>query len=91
MWFPVVTHEDIAFPHHLEVGPFPSNFVFSSILGPFLRSDEDLRRYRGVVDLFESKVLNFTRFILQVQDNDAYLLGLNDPPNTIYFCIVLFS
>ena len=68
---------------HLGVGPFPYDFVFSSILGLFPRAEEDY--------LFESKVVNLIRFIFQVQDNGAYPLGLNDPPNSIDFCIVLFS
>ena len=44
--FPVVTHEDRAFAHYLEVGTFPSNFVFSSVLGPFIRDDEERGHYR---------------------------------------------
>ena len=29
-------HKDVVFAHHLEVGTFPSNFLFPSIPGPFL-------------------------------------------------------
>ena len=89
--FPVVTHEDRAFAHYLEVGPFPSNFVFSSVLGPFVRADEELGRSGEVVDLFESKVMNLTRVIFHVQEDGVYPLRINDPPNNIDFCIVLFS
>ena len=55
--FLVVPHNHRAFYHHLEVGPFPSNLVFSSLLGPFLKNDEDLWRSREVLDLFEIKIL----------------------------------
>ena len=65
--FPVVLHEDRAFYHHLEVGPLTSNFVLSSSLGPFLRADEELGRSGEVVEFFESKVVNFTHVIFQVQ------------------------
>ena len=34
--FTFVTHEYRAFSHHLEIGPFYSEFVFSSVLDPFL-------------------------------------------------------
>ena len=40
----VVPHEDRAFSRHLEVGTFPSNIVFSYVLGPFMRADEELGR-----------------------------------------------
>ena len=91
LWFPIVTHKDRPFSHHLEVGPFPSDSVLSSVLFPFLMVDEDLGRSGEVVDLFESKVWGFTRFIFQVQDNSAYPLGINGLPNSIDFCVVLFS
>ena len=91
LWFPVVPHEDRAFPHHLEVGPFPSDFVFYSILSPFLSADENLGRSEEVVYLFESKVVNLTCAILQVQDNGAYPLGIKYFPNAIELCIFLFS
>ena len=55
-----------------------------------MRTDEDLGLSGKVVDLFEGNVANFTRVIFQVQDDGAYPLGLNDPPNDIGFCIVLF-
>ena len=40
--FTVVTHKDGAFYHHLEVGTLPSEFLFSSVLGSFIRDDEEL-------------------------------------------------
>ena len=44
LWFPVFPHKDRVFVHHLEVGPFPCKFFFFSVLGPFLRDDEELGR-----------------------------------------------
>ena len=89
--FPVFSHKDRAFSHHLEVGPFPSDFIFSSVPGPFLRSDEELGRSREAVDLFKSKVVKLTCVILQVQYDATYPLGLDYPPNSIDFCIFPFS
>ena len=60
-------------------------------MGPFLRAGEELGHSGEVVDLFESKVVNFTHVIFQVQDEGAYPLGINDTPNAIDFCIILFS
>ena len=80
-----------AFYHHLEVVTFFSDFVFSFVPGPFLRADEDLGRYGEVVDLFESRDVGLTHVIFQFQYYGEYPLGLNDTPNAIDFCIVLFS
>ena len=44
--FTIFPHEDGSFTHPLEVGPFPSDFIFPSVPGPFLRADEDLGRSR---------------------------------------------
>ena len=90
VWFLVVLHRNREFSHHLEVGPFPYDFVFSAILDTFLRDDEELGSSGGVVELFESKLVNFTRVIFQFQDDGAYPLGINDLPNSIDFCTVLF-
>ena len=89
--FPVVPHEDREFSHHLELGPFYSDFFLSSVLVPFLRADEELGRSGGVVELFEIKVVNLTRVIFQVQEYGAYPLGINYTPNAIDFCLILFS
>ena len=40
--FHVVPREDRSFAHHFEVGTFPSEFIFSSVPGPFLRGDGGL-------------------------------------------------
>ena len=88
--FPVIPHEGRTFSHHLDVGPFPPEFFFSSALGPFMRANEKLGRSGEVFDLFESKVVNLTRVIFQVQDDGAYSLGINDPTNAIDLCINLF-
>ena len=90
LWFPVVPHEDRVFSHHLEVGFFPSEFVFSSIMGPFLRGNEELGSSKEVVDLFEIKVVDLTRVLFQIQDNSEYPLVIYDTPNAIDLCIVLF-
>ena len=89
--FPVVPHEYRSFSHHIELGPFPSDFVFSSVLGPFLRADEELGCSGELVDLFLSKVVNLTHVIFQVQDDTTYPFGINEPPNVIDLFIVLFS
>ena len=49
LWFPIVPHKDGVFAHHLEVGPFPSDFIFPSFPGPFLRADEEFGRPREVL------------------------------------------
>ena len=74
----------------LEVGTLTSNFSFYSVLGPFLRADEEIGRSGEVVYLFESKVVNLNYIIFQVQDDGADPLSHNDTPNAIAFCNVLF-
>ena len=59
-------------------------------MGPFLRAGGELRRSKEVVDFFESKVVNLTHFIFQVQDGGAYPLGINEPPDSIDFSIIIF-
>ena len=86
--FPIVPHKDVALSHHVEVGPFPSNSGLPSVPGPFLGAGEDLGRPREVVDVFKANIVDFTCVILQVQGNIAYPLGLDDPPNSVDFCIV---
>ena len=88
MAFPVVLHEYRAFAHHLEVGPFPSDYFFLSVPGPFFRNDEELGLSREVVYLFKNNILQFTCFILHVQDCGYYPLGLDEPPDYIEFCVV---
>ena len=51
--FLVVTHEDRAFYHKLEVGPLPSDFISPSDPGTVLGSDEELGISREVVDFFK--------------------------------------
>ena len=55
-----------------------------------MSADEELGYSTEVVESFESKVVNLTRVIFQVQDDSAYPLVINDPPNAIDLCIVLF-
>ena len=90
LWFTIVLQEERYFARHLEVGPFPYNFIFSSITGPFLRSDEEIVRSREVLDLFKSKIVKFTFVVFQVQDDGAYPLGIDDTPNAIDFRIITF-
>ena len=90
MGFTLVSHKDREFSHHLEVGPFPSNFVFSSVLSPFLRASEEPGHSGEIVELFESFVVNSTCVIFQVQGDGAYPLGINEPPNAIDLFIVFF-
>ena len=84
--FPVFPQEDGAFTHHLEVGPFTSDFIFPSAPGQFLRAGEELGSSREVTD--KKKIVEFNFFIFQVQNDGAYPLGIDDPPNAINFCIV---
>ena len=60
LWFPVVPNDDRAFSHHLELGLFPSDFIFSSVPGPCFRDDEKIGRSREVVDLFKNNNVKFT-------------------------------
>ena len=78
------------FAYNLEVGIYPSDFIFYSILDPFLNADEELGLSREVLDLFKNKIVTLTCVVFQVQDKGAYLLGIDDPPDIIYLCIVPF-
>ena len=40
--FTVVSHDDTAFSHRLEVGLLTSEFILPSVMGIFLTHDEDL-------------------------------------------------
>ena len=77
------------FDHQLEVGPFPSDFIFSSVPGPLLRADKELVSTREVLD-FLIDIVEFTFVIFQVQGDGAYPLGIDDPPYSIGFCVVPF-
>ena len=88
--FTVVPHKYRAFSHHLEVGPLPSEFILSSIPGPFMRADDDIGCSREFLYLFKSKVVRLNRVVFQVQDGGAYPLGLSDPPNAIGLYVVPF-
>ena len=78
------------FAHHLEVGPFPSDFIFSYVLVPFLRADEELGRFGEVVDFLKSNIVKFKCVVVQVQDDGDYPLGIDDPPNAIDFYMIPF-
>ena len=49
--FPVVPHKYGELVHHLGICPFPDNFDFYYVPGPFLRDDEELGCPREVVDI----------------------------------------
>ena len=87
--FPVVPHNSGVLAHHIESWPFPYNFGLSSVLVPFLRADEYLGRPREVVDIFEVDIVKFSCIVLKVQDDGAYPLGFEEPPNAVDFCIFL--
>ena len=56
-----------------------------------MRADKDIGIYREVSDLFKINIVEIICVVLQVQDNGAYPLGLDDPPNAIDLCIGPFS
>ena len=87
MGFPIVLHKDGAFVHHIEVGPFPSNFVFPYVPVPFLMADEHLRHSRELVDVFKNDIVDFTCFEFQAQVDSAYPLDIDDTTNSIDFYI----
>ena len=76
------------FAHHLEVGPFPSEFTFSSVPDHFLKADEELGISREVVNLFKSNTAYFTFVVFQVEDDGDYPFGIDEPPKNIGFCII---
>ena len=88
MGFPVVPHKDGVFGHHLDVHPFPSNFILPSVPGPFFWDYEELGRSREVLYVFKIDIVEFICLICQVQDENDYPHGINDPPNAIDFCLI---
>ena len=89
-WFTFFPNKDRALSHHLEVGTFPSDLIFSSVSGLFLRADEEFGRSSEVVELFKIKVVNFNCVVLHIQVDGAYLFGLDYPLNAIDFCTAPF-
>ena len=73
LWFTIVTQEERAFYHHLEVGHFPSDYIFSSVMW----------HSREVADFSKSRVVKLTCLIFQVQYDGDYPLDIYDPPNSI--------
>ena len=55
-----------------------------------MREDEELGGSREVVDLSKIKIVKFNFVIFQVQDDGAYLLGIDDTPNAVECCVVPF-
>ena len=87
-WFTVVPHNDGVLVHHLDVCPFLDRFGFPYILGPFLRSDEELVLPREVEQIFEVYIVNFDNVIFQVHDSGAYILGFYYPPPMLLTCVL---
>ena len=52
----MVSHEEGAFYHHLEVCTLPYDFIFPYVPGPFLRADGELGCFREVVDVFLTRL-----------------------------------
>ena len=91
LWFPIIPPKDGAFAHHIEVGPFLTNFISPSVPGPFLRASKEIGRSRKLLDVFKYKIMKFTCVIFQVQDGNAYILGLDDIPMILTFLFSPFS
>ena len=86
--FTVVPHENKAFSHHLEVDPFPYDFILSSVPGPFLRSDEELGCSRELVDFFLIELMIISCIILEIQYGGGYTLGVVDTPDDVGSCVL---
>ena len=80
LWFNVVPNEDKEFYHHLEVVPLPSDFVFFSVLGPFMRANEELGRSGEVVDFFRVRLLILPISSSRYRTAVTISLGLMTPP-----------
>ena len=78
------------FSHHLDVGPFPSNFIFYYVSCPVLRVAEKLGLSMEVLDFFKNNIIKFQCFFFQVQGKGIYPLGIDDPPYSIDFCVIPF-
>ena len=53
MVFIVVPNKEGAHTHHLEVGPLPSEFFFTSVPGPFFSADEEIGHSRKLIEVFK--------------------------------------
>ena len=51
--FTFVPHKNGEHAHHLEIGPLPSDFVFTSVPGPFFSDDEELGHPGKLVDFLK--------------------------------------
>ena len=60
MVFLVVTHKYGVLVHHIEIGPFTSNFGLPSSPSPSLKDNEEIRIPREVVDTFNNWIVNLT-------------------------------
>ena len=53
MIFTLVPHKDVNICHRLELGPFLANLRFPSVVGPFMRADENIGWYMEEVYTFK--------------------------------------
>ena len=79
------------FAHHLELGPSPSDFIFPSILGPFLRSEEEIGNSRELVDI--KKMILWILSVLSSRSRTAVpiTLVLISPPIPLNYVSSPFS
>ena len=77
--FPVVPHQDGIIACNVDVGSFPANFVFSSVMGLFLRAVEELGWSRELVYIFKFELVSFSVVLFEFWENCAYTLGLIIP------------
>ena len=65
--FSIVPDQYGAFTHYLEVGPFMYNFIFPTVRGPCLWSDEEIMCAGEVVYVVEGEVMDLSCIVLQIQ------------------------
>ena len=75
--FPIVPHQDETLSYHLEAGYLPDKSFLLSVIGNFLRTDEELGWSREVVDILNFECVNFAIIVFKFQDYCAYTLGFD--------------
>ena len=83
--FSVVPHKYRALVHHIEVGPFSSNFIFLSALGKFLSADNELDFPMEVVDIILNDIVDFICVLFQVQGDGTYQLWIDESSDAVDF------
>ena len=69
--FKLVPHQDAMINHQLEVGSLPTDYVFNSATGPFLRANEELGCSREVVEFFKFELANLPIAVFKLQGDCA--------------------